>query len=101
MYGGTVKVAKSRKTKRKSMTEAKYLEDASEQSARKAKKAKIEKAFEATGYEVATIQEEVKDLEADKILPDRTRSGKAATIHSLYLNNHLFQRGRESILLGN
>jgi len=39
MYGGTVKVAKSRKTKRKSMTEAKYLEDASEQPGRKAKKA--------------------------------------------------------------
>jgi len=38
MYGGNVKVAKSRKTKRKPMTEAEYLEDASEQPARKAKK---------------------------------------------------------------
>jgi len=79
MYGGNVKVAKSRKTKRKPMTEAEYLEDASEQPARKAKKAKKDKAFEATDSEVATMQEEVEDLEADKILPDRTRSGKAAT----------------------
>jgi len=64
---------------RERMTKVEYLEDASEQPARKAKKAKIEKASEATGSEVATIQEEVEDLEADKILPDRTRSGKAAT----------------------
>jgi len=79
MYGGNVKVTKSRKTKRKPMTEAEYLEDASEQPVRKAKKAKKDKASEATGSEVATMQEEVEDLEADKILPDRTRSGKAAT----------------------
>jgi len=79
MYGRNVKVAKSRKTKRKPMSEAEYLEGASEQPARKAKKAKKDKASEATGSEVATIQEEVEDLEADKILPDRTRSGKAAT----------------------
>jgi len=79
MYGRNVKVAKSRKTKRKPMSEVEYLEGAFEQPARKAKKAKKEKASEATGYGVATIQEEVEDLEADKILPDRTKSGKAAT----------------------
>jgi len=79
MYGGNVKVAKTRKTKRKHMSEAEYLEGASEQPARKAKKAKKDKAFEATDYGVTTIQEEVEDLEADKILPDRTRNGKAAT----------------------
>jgi len=78
-YGGTVKVAKSRKAKRKPLTEAEYLEEASEQPAKKAKKAKKDKASEATGSEVATIQEEVEDLEADKILPERTKSGKAAT----------------------
>ena len=44
MYGGNVKVAKSRKTKRKPMSEAEYLEGASEQPARKAKKAKKDKA---------------------------------------------------------
>jgi len=79
MYGGNVKVAKSRKTKRKPMSEAEYLEGAFEQPARKAKKVKKDKSSEATSSGVATIQEEVKDLEVDKILPDRTRSGKAAT----------------------
>jgi len=79
MYGGNVKVAKSRKTKRKPLTEAKYLEEAYEQPTKKAKKAKIEKAAEATASEVATIQEEVEDLEVDKILPERIRSGKVAT----------------------
>jgi len=72
-------VAKSRKTKRKPMSEAEYLEGAFEQPARKAKKVKKDKSSEATSSGVATIQEEVKDLEVDKILPDRTRSGKAAT----------------------
>ena len=76
MYGGNVKVAKSRKTKRKLVSEAEYLEGASEQPAKKAKK---DKALEATGSGVASIQEEVEDLEADKILPERTRRGKSAT----------------------
>jgi len=80
MYGGNVKVAKSRKTKRKPVSEAEYLEGASKQPAMKAKKAKKDKAPKATGSGVASIQEEVEDLEADKILPERTRSGKAATI---------------------
>ena len=75
MYGGNVKVAKSRKTKRKLVSEAEYLEGASEQPAKKAKK---DKASEATGSGVASIQEEVEDLKADKILPERTISGKAA-----------------------
>jgi len=79
MYGGNVKVAKSRKTKRKLVSEAEYLEGASEQPAKKAKKARKDKAPEATNFGVASIQEEVEDLEADKILPERTRSGKAAT----------------------
>jgi len=75
MYGGNVKVAKSRKTKRKLVSEAEYLEGASKQPAKKAKK---DKASEATGSGVASIQEEVEDLKADKILPERTISGKAA-----------------------
>jgi len=79
MYGGNVKVAKSRKTKRKPVSEAEYLEGASEQPTKKAKKAKKDKAPEATGSGVASIEEEVEDLEDDKILPERTRSGKVAT----------------------
>ena len=105
MYGGNVKVAKSRKTKRKPMTEVEYLEDASEQPARKAKKAKKDRAFEATGSEVATMQEEVEDLEADKILRDRTKSDKAATTSMTALEqpsipkrkrNHVVRKLKES-----
>jgi len=61
------------------VSKAEYLEGASEQPAKKAKKAKKDKAPEATGSGVASIQEEVEDLEADKILPGRTRSCKVAT----------------------
>ena len=63
---------------RKPLTEAEYLEEAFKQPAKKAKRVKKEKVVEATGSEVATIQEEVEDLEADTILPKRTRRGKAA-----------------------
>jgi len=44
-----------------------------------AKKARRDSASEATAFGVASIQEEVEDLQADQILPWRTRSGKAAT----------------------
>ena len=44
MYGGALPVAKSRKSKRKLVSEAEYLEEASEQPAKKAKKAKKDKA---------------------------------------------------------
>jgi len=40
IYGGNVKVAKSRKTKRKPVSEVEHLEGASDQPAKKAKKAK-------------------------------------------------------------
>jgi len=56
MYGGNVKVAKSRETKRKPVLEAKYLEGASEQPTKKARK---DNAPEATGSGVVSIQEEV------------------------------------------
>jgi len=77
MYDGALSVAKSRKTKRKELTKDEYLDEASEQPARKAKKAKTDKASEATGSG-STIQEEVQDLEPDKVLNKRTRSGKEA-----------------------
>jgi len=40
MYGGALPVAKRRKSKRKPVSEDEYLEEASEQPAKKAKKAK-------------------------------------------------------------
>jgi hypothetical protein len=80
MYGSAFPVARSRKTKRKALTKDEYLEDAPEQTAKKAKKAKKEKAHSkvnVVGLAVPTIQEEVQDLDADTVLNKRTRSGKA------------------------
>ncbi|RHN66802.1 hypothetical protein MtrunA17_Chr3g0095591 [Medicago truncatula] len=81
MYGGALPVAKSRKIKRKALTKGEYLGDAPEQPAKKVKKAKKERATvqeNIVGPAIPTIQEEVEDLEADKILTKRTRSGKSA-----------------------
>jgi hypothetical protein len=81
MYGGALPIAKSRKTKKRALTEAEYLDDAPEQPSKKAKKAKKEKAAiqkNVVSPTVPTIQEEVKELDADKVLRKRTRSGKSA-----------------------
>jgi len=64
MYGGKVKIAKSRKTKRKPVLEVEYLEGAYEQPA-KTKKARRDNASEGTTSVVPSIQEEVEDLQAD------------------------------------
>ena len=82
MYGGALLVAKSRKTKRKALTEDEYLEDASEHPSKKSKKAKKEKAstkVNEVGPAVPTIQEEVQDLDADTVLDKMTRSGKVVS----------------------
>jgi len=80
MYGGALPVAKSRKTKRKALTEAEYLNDTPEQpQKKKAKKAKVASKVEATGSDVPTIQQKVQDLDADKVLNKRTRSGKSVS----------------------
>jgi len=76
MYGGALPVAKSRKTKKKPLTEAEYLEDAFEQPPKKAKKVMKEKASTQAEPAVRSIQEEVKDLAPAKVLSKRTRSGK-------------------------
>jgi len=55
MYCGAHPVAKRRKTKRKPLSEAEYLEGESEQPAKKAKKAKKDKTDEATGSGLSTI----------------------------------------------
>jgi len=78
MYGGALPVEKSKKTKRKALTKDEYLDDASEQLAKKAKKAKKDIVSEATGSGLSTIQEEVQDLEPVKVLKKRTKSGKKA-----------------------
>jgi len=78
MYGGTLPVAKSRKLKKRALTEAEYLDDAFEQPSQKAKKAKKEKVSIQVDPAIPTIQEEVTDLAPTKVLSKRTRSGKEA-----------------------
>jgi len=43
------------------------------------KKAKVASKVEATGSDVPTIQQEVQDLDVDKVLNKRTRSGKSVS----------------------
>jgi len=75
MYGGALPVAKGRKTKKRALTKAEYLDEASVEPPKKSKKAKV---AEATGSALSTIQEQVQDLEPLKVLNKRTRSGKEA-----------------------
>jgi len=77
MYGGALPEAKGRKSKKRALTEAEYLDDAFEEPSKKSRKAKV---AEATGSALSTIQEEVQDLEPVKVLNKRTRSGKEAEL---------------------
>ena len=56
MYGGALPIAKGRKSKKKALTEAEYLDEDSEEPPRKSKKGKV---VEATGFALSTMQEEV------------------------------------------
>jgi len=64
MYGGELPLAKSRKSKRKGLTEEEYLVE--EQPSKKAKKSKIDKALE----------EEAEESDQSKVLGKRTREGQ-------------------------
>jgi len=61
MYGGALPIAKSRKSKKREMTEAEYIEDAPEQVAKKAKVSKAT-AFQSfpTASDELSIQQEYK-----------------------------------------
>jgi len=103
MYGGALTVAKSRKTKKKALTKDEYLGDALEQSAKKAERAKKDKKAAVqeniVGTAIPTIKEEVEDLEADKILPKRTRSGKVvATSQSAPDQPSIPKRKRKTVV---
>ncbi|RHN74035.1 hypothetical protein MtrunA17_Chr2g0305251 [Medicago truncatula] len=80
MFGGALPVAKSRKTKRKVISMDAYLEEAYEQTSKKAKKDKKKKSYseQIAGSELPTIQEEAQDLNVEEILENRTRSSKEA-----------------------
>jgi len=76
MYGGTLPVAKNRKSKKKATSEAGDIEEAPEPHKKKAKKDKQAPQEQATGSGIPSIQDEVQDIEPAKILNKRTRSGK-------------------------
>ena len=79
MYGGTLPIAKSRKSKKRALTKAEYVEDAPEQASKKAKKSKADASQEnPTDTEVLTIQQEAQELNASEVLDKRTRSKKPA-----------------------
>jgi hypothetical protein len=77
MYGGTLSVAKGKKSKRKGMTEEEYLA-AEEQPAKKAKSEKASQKLKRTTFEVPSISEETQELDPEVVIPKKTRSGKAA-----------------------
>jgi len=77
MYGGALPVAKKRKSKKKATSEAvdEEEEEASEPKPKRAKKEKGASSVQKDGSVTPTIQDEVQDLEPDKVLTRRTRSG--------------------------
>jgi len=101
MYGGNVKVAKSRKTKRKPVSEAKYMESASEQPAKKVKKVRRDSVSEGTTSGVPSIQEEVEDLQTDQVLLERTRSGQAVTTSSTVPKQPAIPKGKRKRVIEN
>ena len=58
MYGGSLPIAKSRKSKKRAMTEAEYVEDAPEPALKKAKKYKVASQEKLADPEVLSIQQE-------------------------------------------
>jgi len=76
MFGGTLPVARKRKSKKKATLEADDVEEASEPKRKNAKKEKQAPQEQAAGSDIPSIQEEVQDLEPAKILNKKTRSGK-------------------------
>jgi len=78
MYGGALPVAKKRKSKKKATSEADDDEEASETKKKKAKKENGVSSVQRVGSDKPTLQEEVQDLDPNKVLNKRTRSGKSA-----------------------
>ena len=72
MYGDALPIAKSRKSKKRAMIEAEYVEDAPEPASKKAKKSKATQQEKLTDPKVLSIQQEAQEL--DK----RTRGKKSA-----------------------
>ena len=77
MYGGALPIAKSRRSKKRKMTEEEYFEDAPEQVT---KKAKVSKATASqpnpTASDVLSFQQEAQELDASEVLNKENRSKK-------------------------
>jgi len=59
MYGGALPIAKSRRSKKRAMTEVEYIEDAPEQDVEKSKKSKATASQQnPTAFDVLSIQQE-------------------------------------------
>jgi len=78
MYGGALPIAKSRKSKKRAISEAEYVEEAPKPAPKKAKKSKATPQEQLGGPDVLSIQQEVQDLDATEVLNKKTRSGKPA-----------------------
>jgi len=76
MSRGALLIAKSRKSKKRAMTEAEYVEDAPEPASKKAKKSKAASQEKLADPEVLSIQQEAQELDASEVLVKRTRSKK-------------------------
>jgi len=77
MYGGALPIAKSRRSKKRAMTEAEYVEYDSEQAAKKAKMSKATASQQnPTASDVLSIQQEAQELDASEVLDKRTISKK-------------------------
>jgi len=80
MYSGALPIAKSRKSNKRAISEAKYVEDAPEPASKKAKKSKATSQEQLADPEVLTIQQEAQELDAFEVLDKRTRSSKLVDV---------------------
>ena len=78
MYGGALPIAKSRKSKKRAISEVEYLEDAPELASKKVKKSKSASQEQLIAPEVLSIQQEAQELDVSEVLYKRTRSKKPA-----------------------
>jgi len=74
MYGGTLPIAKIRKSQKRKMTEAEYLDDTPEQVAKIAKAIASQPNPTASG--VPSFQQEAQELDASEVLNMKSRSKK-------------------------
>ena len=68
MYGVALPIAKSRKPKKRAISEAEYVEEAPEPAPKKAKKSKAAPQEQLANPDEQTIQQEAQDLDATEVL---------------------------------